>query len=616
MANITPDQARRELARRELARREAQKPPEPSFNERMGASINEFADKISPQGKAMPLQHRVGATVAESLTRLAGDTVSDPLEVLIKSPLRAASRIPGNAVRDVKNLGAVAAAPFNDDTVAETGAEFVRGVGSSGLDAMEASALLPAVAGISRAGKGVSASMGRRGATQAADPISDILAASARRQGIDPSDLLARAKDQTFAGDGAMLFQRIGLDETAQALGNRAGESRNIMSQAARAQQAGQAGRVDDIMRRALGSPDDALNVDDIIRRAREQSGPLYRAAMSPDVTPDLSAVTQKPALKTYLDRAQNKLSGLGKDDATPMELLHEAQQMIGGKANRFSRAGDSYEAGLAGTLRNELMDIGKAASDDYAKATAIYRDDMQIKDAFEAGLNALGRSGDDFVRQAAGMTTQQRQAAASGMLQAIQRKLDVPESYSALRADFRKPSFRSKLGALMGDDAADNMIRQMERQADLAESANLADFARGSKTAPTQQTIDALHTDMTPGVRRAAAKGADYVADQGFAPLDLIKQATQFAGRRAGDALKSVDEDTAADLARLLVMDADEGARALAALDIPSRQRVLTIADGMRQSLITGGQGAVQGARQTAPAVPAGLLAGQQNNR
>ena len=321
------------------------------------------------------------------------------------------------------------------------------------------------------------------------------------------------------------------------------------------------------------------------------------------------------PALKTYVDQAQNKLAGLGKTNATPMELLHEAQQMIGGKANAYGRAGDTYEAGLAGNLRGQLMDIGKAASPDYAKATASFRDDMQFKEAFELGTGALGsKNAQSFAKMAENLTTDQKQAAAAGLMQSVRSKLDLPESFTAVRSEFRKPSFRQNLAALTNTTQADEAIKALTRQSELAEMANNANFARGSKTAPTQQAIGMVDSAATTGTRRFGGQAAGYIADRGVQPLEMLRDVTRAGGRRVQSAVNAPDEDVVSEVARLLTQDTATGLQALQNLPAPQQRQAMQLVQRMRGGLIQGGQSAGQGFGQSAPLIPAALAAGQYN--
>lgn len=468
------------------------------------------------------------------------------------------------------------------------------------------------------AGRGVREGAQDVAQTQAAqqatrDPVMDALARMAKAEGVKPAELAQRASMPPE--QGAMVFQQLGLPQTAQGLGNRAGPSREIMQEAAQNFQAGQSGRVEGIIKNALGNPDADMSIDGIIQNARQKAAPSYSAAMDASVKPDFAKLLETPALKQYVDKAQNKLASLGKADPTQMELLHEAQQLIGGKANKFNRAGDSYEARLAGGLRNELMNIGKAASPEYAKATAMYADDMQFKNAFEMGQGALGsKNAQSFAKEAANLTPEQKQAAAAGLLQSVQSKLDLPESFTAVRSEFGKPSFRQNLAALTNQQQADEAIKALSRQSELAEMANNANFARGSKTAPTQQAIGMVDTAATPGIRRFGGQAAGYVADKGIQPLEMLRDVTRVGGRRVQNAVNAPNEDVVAEVAKLLTQDTATGLKALQSLPQPQQQQALALVQQMRGGLIEGGRSAGQGLAQSAPILPAALIAGQQN--
>ena len=261
----------------EKQRRAAARP----LNQRAGGAINDFADKIGPAGRAMPLQHRVGATVAEGVTRLIGDTVADPLEVLVKSPLRAASRMPANAGRDTINLGKMIAAPFNDDTVKETGKEFLKGVFGTGMDALEASALLPVAAPVGKGAKAVGRGFTAPtpGKASALSPEMQYLQRRAKEEGIDLSGILQNAPKS----DADLFFQHAGLNQTAQGLGNRAGETRRIIGDAATGQVLAQPQRIRDTFRTTLNNPMSVAEIDDIVKEGERRSGPYYTLAKLAD---------------------------------------------------------------------------------------------------------------------------------------------------------------------------------------------------------------------------------------------------------------------------------------------------------------------------------------------
>jgi len=596
--------------------------PEPAkgnngLNERAADAIrsqNQEGGFLSPRRE--PIIPKMGRFAGRMVTGALADTIEDPVETLVVNPAKAAARLPQGVNNQISGLAAMAEAPFNPDKSFKGAAlNYGKSVMGQGLNSLEASALLPPAKGVGAAGTALKQNIKQTGQNQAArNPVMDALLRMAKSEGQEPSDLIRNASAP--ADNGAMLFQQLNIPQVAQGLGNRAGASRDIMSEAAQRFQAGQSGRVESIFKKGLGNPDESLSIDGIIKKAREKAAPLYAAALSPDVRPDIGRAMNKPALKSYLDKAQNKLSSLGKDNASPMELLHEAQQMIGGKANAFGRSGDTYEAGLAGVLRRDLMDIGKEASPDYAEATRLFRDDMQIKDAFDAGSRAIsGKDRFDFSKQAQSFTPEQKKAAASGMLQSLQQKLDIPESYSAVRTEVRRPSFQNNLAALVGDKQASEAIANLSREVELAEMANGANFARGSKTAPTQQAIGLVDNAATPGVRRLGGKAAAYVADRGISPLDAVRDATRAGGRKIQQAVDAPNEDIVTEVAKLLTMDAEQGRKILLQMPIEQQRSVMELVNRGGLALSQSGQAATQGFGGASPLLPLSAIGGQMQS-
>ncbi|WP_416877981.1 hypothetical protein [Litorimonas sp.] len=517
---------------------------------------------------------------AKFMGQFAGDTIEDPVKTLVTDPAKAIRDVPKNTYNAnrsaVKGLAQVARGDFGgarDNALSSLGSSLQATGGVA-----EGAGIFPAFKG---AGKGASRLTGEmskllRGpsARQSGDPVANLLAAVAQKEGRSVSDMKTAA--QNVLDNGAtpdeMLFQSLNLPQTAQGLGNRGGASRDIFADAAKAQQKGQAGRVDNIIRNSLGSPDKDMTMDSIMARAREQSKPLYAAAMGENVKPNLGELAKVPAIRDYMAQAQSKMAGLNKADMTDMELLHQTQQMIGGKIGQTSRAGDNYESGLLSDMRNQVMDAGKAASPDYAAATATFRDGAELREAFEEGSKVFNdRTGTEFAARAQAMTPQQREAATAGVMRAVQTKLDNPETYGAIRAEFRRPSFRSNMQALVGPEKADEMVSQLERQAELAEMANNANYARNSKTAPTQQTIANVEDASRSQAGQALGRFGQFMANDGLSPSRLLSQ----GANKVNGVLSKVDDATLTEVSRILTMPADEGARLLLSMPMQERQAV-----------------------------------------
>ena len=222
-------------------------------------------------------------------TGAIADVIEDPIETLLINPAKAIGKIPAEQKKS-ELAGGLALRSLiggDKDKAKEFGFEAVKSVGRNSLNALEGSALFPPAKGASMLGAGARQGARQTAASQTAqrvarDPVMDALARMAKAEGVKPQELAQRAAMP--AEDGAMVFQQLGLPQTAQGLGNRAGQSREIMQEAATKFQAGQGGRVEGIMKAALGNPDADMSIESIIAQARQKAAPSYKAAMDPSV--------------------------------------------------------------------------------------------------------------------------------------------------------------------------------------------------------------------------------------------------------------------------------------------------------------------------------------------
>lgn len=252
-----------------------------------------------------------------------------------------------------------------------------------------------------------------------------------------------------------------------------------------------------------------------------------------------LPPITQgaKPNVQ-QLDYIKRALDGMARSG--------EGQGALGGQ----TPLGGAYQ-GLARAIRDKTAEAVPA----YRNALSTAADPIRRKQALDFGYKLLrpGVSRKDVLDEVAGMTPAERNEAAFAVRDYISdvtanvRKaqtdtnLDARQAYKAL-SDLSSENARTKVAALIGDDAASSLFGELDRLG-MAFQVRAA-VAQNSKTAQRQLFNDALREQTEEGIVNAARQGE---------PGNLAKATWQrFTGATPADRQR-VAEKSAEEMARML---------------------------------------------------------------
>ena len=488
-------------------------------------------------------------TAANALLGFGADVIRQPVKTLVMDPINAVKGIPGNTA----------------DTASALGRGEFKEAGQSALKAggglMELAAVVPAGRGVKQ-GVGELAKGLRGGATPspaaAVSPDASLystLDRMAKGDGVD----LASALEKVKAGNSdSMLFQDLGLADTAAGLGNRAGPSRDVMGEAAKRYMSSQRNRVQGAIGDTLGNPDFDGTMAKLVEGQKAKAGPLYEKAMATPfdpTTPEAQAALRSPAFRAAMGKTLKELASLGQNP-NQMELLHRTQRALQGRVGRETRAGDDYAAGLANDLKRMGQGAIEASSSEYAEGRKLFAGSKAAERAAEQGGKFFTTGERPWAEGVAAMNPSEREAALVGVMDAVNRKLDLPDSYKALRADVMKPSFERKLAAIVGPDKAASLAATLRREAELGEIAQRARAGQGSKTTPTAEAIQNVEAAAQSGVKGRGIRGARYFFKNGLDVNRYVRDAGDKVLAFAGD----VPEKQMTELAELLTMPTEAG--------------------------------------------------------
>jgi hypothetical protein len=399
------------------------------------------------------------------------------------------------------------------------------------------------------------------------------------------SSLLRAADDETVRPD--MLLQDPNLPGYRIAgvgLGRRAGPSQNIMQKAARAQQSEQSQRVNEAFNVALGRPKDMIDtLDDINIRIDEESKPLYDKAFAKGIQPTekLQEVLNIPLVKDYRDKAVKDLAYMGQATENELEILDQVKKSLDDEIGRNIQQNTKKRARDLIIIKNKLLEEIDNVNPEYAQARSVFAGEEANKNAMDYGLKNITNKKTrpkQFARDIEKYSKSEKEALLSGIKDQIDILLDNPESYSALKGQFRTPSFKAKLETVIGKEKAETLVNDLVRQAELADTAKATDVGANSITASATEAMKLAEQPAKSDTMQAIAKGTEAVGDvRNLANLIpfLSKKAGDLSLRTLGKAGDVVDEDITTAAAQLLTMPTRDAAQMLLDLDIDVRKKI-----------------------------------------
>lgn len=263
--------------------------------------------------------------------------------------------------------------------------------------------------------------------------------------------------------------------------------------------------------------------LDDLGVARKEATKGLYESAFerTPELTSEdaIKFVQSNPRIQQAIKAVRQELPELVDKPDTSLEVLHQAQQYLSGKARSLK---NKFTAGKVTDARNALMKAMKTESPDYAQATDTFAQmskgltaKEQSKIGFLANVNperpeSIGRVfaldadvisslRNDFV--AAGRLDEWE----SGLRAYLQRAVEkAQDERNPINKIIGSPDLRNKLQAALGDKY-DTVIDPLEVEQKILKGQR--EYFAGSPTEPLRQTEESLQESV--GAIRSAFQAA-----------------------------------------------------------------------------------------------------------
>jgi soluble lytic murein transglycosylase-like protein len=317
----------------------------------------------------------------------------------------------------------------------------------------------------------------------------------------------------------------------------------------------------------------------------------LYEAAF--EKTPQLTAadavelVQTNPRIQQAIKAVKKELPELVDQPDTSIEVLHQAQQYLNGKARAVK---NKFTAGKIKDARTELMAAIKAESPDYAKATDTFakmskgltaKEESKIGFLANVSPDKPGTIGRVFALDAdviASLRDDFKQDGKlaeweSGVRSYLQRALEqAQDNRNPINKIIGSPGLRDKLKAALGDKY-DAIIEPLTIEQNILKGQR--EYFAGSPTEPLRQTGESLKESI--GAIKSAVSAAK----------DPIGAAGKFLSKALGS---EQDEKFYRDYAKLLFSAPEQGLETLG--------NVSKLADALRAARVAGEQaGGIGGA-------------------
>ena len=256
-------------------------------------------------------------------------------------------------------------------------------------------------------------------------------------------------------------------------------------------------------------------------------------------ITNDMARIMATDPGLDAVKAATNKLRLEFRMDELPEEMystvrfIDEVKKSLYGKEQKAIRAGDNHTASLLGDMRRELVGevdsqtggLYKTARDEYAKPA-------RIMDAMEEGRGMFGTKQDpmEFIAGLQGRDPDEIDAMLVGVVREMNKRAgDKPATADSAWGTVRSPNFRSKLGAVVGDDSVTNrFLDTMGQLSDMNATYRLSNT--GSRTNVLREVQD----EMDEGVGMVGrALSGDPTAILGAVQQTLQKQLSHLDDRQ-----------------------------------------------------------------------------------
>lgn len=353
-----------------------------------------------------------------------------------------------------------------------------------------------------------------------------------------------------------------GLRSQAGAIANRPGPAQQVVRSALSGRQQAAGGRVAGALDAALGQKTDTLALaDDIIAKRSAAAKPLYDAAYSKPVpfTRDLETLLTRPSVGKALSKAktlaadegissQQWFANIADDGAVTIKNVPDVRQLdltkraLDDMISAAQRAGNNNEARILTQSKNQLLSMIDDAVPEYSQARAAFSGPTAVLDAMEEGQKAFSNSltPSQLKTRLLKMGEAEKEAYIQGARAQVANIMGTARNDAlAARSAFQKGYNKEKLGLLIGDDQANQLLRSLDAETAFAETNR--EITQQSITAGRQQANKTLDASSEPGLLRE---------------LDVTKPLATFGrigDRIAGGTRAQVQDGINEELARLL---------------------------------------------------------------
>jgi hypothetical protein len=271
--------------------------------------------------------------------------------------------------------------------------------------------------------------------------------------------------------------------------------------------------------------------LDDLGVARKEATQGLYNAAFekTPELTSgdSLELIAKNPRIQQAIKAVRKELPELGELPDSSIEVLHQAQQYLSGKARAVK---NKFTAGKIKDARDELMAAIKTESPEYEQATKVFAQMSKgltakeqskigflanvspdkpgtIGKVFALDADTIASLRDDFER--AGKLSEWE----SGVRSYLQRAVDLaPDERNPINKIIGSPALRSKLKAALGDKY-DRIIEPLTVEQTILKGQR--EYFAASPSTPLLQREQAVEESLV-GIQKAMKLFTDPIKEGG----------------------------------------------------------------------------------------------------
>jgi len=452
-------------------------------------------------------------------------------------------------------IGAIYGAGTSEggNSLTESAANTAKGAVTGGITgAATGGAITPALVGVGRGIKAISANIADRYFKSNAEKAATYVQQLAKETGFTPDEIATRYEQ---LGPQATLAD---LSENLLSGAKTAVDQIGPTKEAARAlvgnRQKGQFGETIKILSRQLGgvSGDDAaIALEKNARERAAQAGPLYEQALKSNVpqTEELKKLQALPVFKEAYAKAgeyaANDLSRVARNPdpnligssfsagkLSEAEKLHYAKMALYDMESAQARAGNTNAAKNIGDARKALTNNVLDSLPNYKQARGIWSGSMEQDEALNVGRELFKMPAREFKQSVSAMNDQEKNMARLGLMDAAEERLGArSDNLSTASYLIKDPNTRSKLEMLLDADQMKALEENAKKWDSFTRTKNV--ISGGSRTAENM-TVEQESAKM----QAAAGSPIDQMKNKLFESLTNPNRLTKENAEEVGKIL------------------------------------------------------------------------------